>query len=165
MNLLIIGAGQYGMVVREIAQATGRFDKIDFLDDNNAVAIDSTNNISKWVSEYKIAIVAIGKADVREKYLTLLKQCGYELATIIHPDAYISPTATIGSGCVIEPKAVIHTDVKIGDGCFISAGAVVNHNSVLEDTCHINCGAIIASGVIVPKGIKVDYGLVFTGEK
>ena len=94
MNLLIIGAGQYGMVVREIAQATGRFDKIDFLDDNNAVAIDSTNNISKWVSEYKIAIVAIGKADVREKYLTLLKQCGYELATIIHPDAYISPTAT-----------------------------------------------------------------------
>ena len=79
MNLLIIGAGQYGMVVREIAQATGRFDKIDFLDDNNAVAIDSTNNISKWVSEYKIAIVAIGKADVREKYLTLLKQCGYEL--------------------------------------------------------------------------------------
>lgn len=152
MNFLIIGAGQYGMVVREIAQATGRFDKIDFLDDNNAVAIDSTNNISKWVSEYKIAIVAIGKADVREKYLTLLKQCGYELATI-------------GSGCVIEPKAVIYTDVRIGDGCYISAGAVVNHNSVVEDTCHINCGAIIASGVIVPKGTKVDYGLVFTGEK
>ena len=129
------------MVVREIALTTGRFDKIDFLDDNNAVAIDSTNNISKWVSEYKIAIVAIGKADVREKYLTLLKQCGYELATIIHPDAYISPSAMIGSGCVIEPKAVIYTDVRIGDGCFISAGAVVNHNSVVEDTCHINCGA------------------------
>ena len=64
MNLLIIGAGQYGMVVKEIALTTGRFDKIDFLDDNNAVAIDGTNNISKWVSEYKIAIVAIGKADV-----------------------------------------------------------------------------------------------------
>lgn len=30
MNLLIIGAGQYGMVVKEIALTTGRFDKIDF---------------------------------------------------------------------------------------------------------------------------------------
>ena len=33
-NLLIVGAGQYGLVALEIAQAMHRFDKIAFLDDS-----------------------------------------------------------------------------------------------------------------------------------
>jgi hypothetical protein len=34
-NLLILGAGQYGMVAKEIAEATGDYTAIAFLDDNN----------------------------------------------------------------------------------------------------------------------------------
>ncbi len=33
-NLLIIGAGEYGQITYEIAEAMGVFKKIDFLDDN-----------------------------------------------------------------------------------------------------------------------------------
>ena len=33
-NLLILGAGIYGAMVYEIAEAMGCFEKIDFLDDN-----------------------------------------------------------------------------------------------------------------------------------
>ncbi|MBR1677729.1 MAG: acetyltransferase, partial [Clostridia bacterium] len=32
-NLLILGAGQYGTVVKEIAKSMECFEKIDFLDD------------------------------------------------------------------------------------------------------------------------------------
>ena len=32
-NLLIIGAGQYGMVAKEIAESMKCFEKIDFVDD------------------------------------------------------------------------------------------------------------------------------------
>ena len=38
-NLLILGAGQYGQVAKEIAEETGYFDKIAFLDDNSEQAI------------------------------------------------------------------------------------------------------------------------------
>ena len=38
-NLLILGAGQYGQIVYETAEAMGCFDRIDFLDDQNPIAI------------------------------------------------------------------------------------------------------------------------------
>lgn len=38
-NLLILGAGQYGDVAKEMAEAMGCFGKIDFLDDNNELVI------------------------------------------------------------------------------------------------------------------------------
>ena len=38
-NLLILGAGQFGLMVKEIAESMSCFDKIDFLDDNNEIAI------------------------------------------------------------------------------------------------------------------------------
>ena len=38
-NLLIIGAGQYGAMIKESARALNEYDKIDFLDDNSVLAI------------------------------------------------------------------------------------------------------------------------------
>ncbi|MBQ8620488.1 MAG: hypothetical protein IJ418_23680 [Clostridia bacterium] len=40
IKIAIIGAGQYGFVVKETAQAMGCFDRIDFLDDTSPSAID-----------------------------------------------------------------------------------------------------------------------------
>ena len=38
-DLLIIGAGQYGMVAKEIAESMRCFDKIDFLDDKSRFSL------------------------------------------------------------------------------------------------------------------------------
>lgn len=38
-GLLILGAGQYGMVAKEVAESMNCFDKIDFLDDKNPIAV------------------------------------------------------------------------------------------------------------------------------
>ncbi|MDP4117851.1 MAG: hypothetical protein Q8873_01510 [Bacillota bacterium] len=45
-NLLILGAGQYGMVAKEISESMEYFYKIDFLDDNNEFEINSQRNTS-----------------------------------------------------------------------------------------------------------------------
>ncbi len=37
-TLVILGAGQYGLVAKEIAESLGVYDKILFLDDNNPKA-------------------------------------------------------------------------------------------------------------------------------
>lgn len=44
-NLLILGAGEFGHVVKEIAEDIGIFDKIDFLDDFNPLAIGRFDDI------------------------------------------------------------------------------------------------------------------------
>ena len=45
-NLLILGAGQYGVMAKEIAEAMGAFDRIAFLDDAFLTVIPAKAGIS-----------------------------------------------------------------------------------------------------------------------
>ncbi len=157
-KLLILGAGQYGMVAKEIAEATGDYSDIAFLDDNNPVAIGKLQDYAKYVNDYTHAIVAIGNAVLRLDLLDKLEQCGYRIPVLIHPTAYVSPSAEISTGSFIEPHTVIHTEVVIGKGCIISAGTIVNHNSKIGSGCHLNCGTIVASNSKVQDQTKTQYG-------
>ncbi|HNX15294.1 MAG TPA: PglB [Oscillospiraceae bacterium] len=159
-NLLILGAGQYGMVAKEIAESMDCFDKIDFLDDNNEMAIGKLSDYKRLAVDYQYAFVAIGNSKIR---MELIEQLGplYEIPILIHPKTYISPTAKLGKGCIVEPMAVVQRDTWLKDGVIVSAGAVINHNSTVEAGCHINCGAIIASGVKVPAETHIECGQVY----
>lgn len=157
-KLLILGAGQHGMVVKEIAEATGKYDTIAFLDDNSPQAIGKLNEYEKFKDNYTDAVVAIGDAVLRINFIDKLEKSGFEIPVLIHPKAYVSPSATIEKGSFIEPLAIIHTDVNIGAGCIISAGTIVNHNSTVGFACHLNCGTIVASGSVIKSQMKTEYG-------
>lgn len=157
-SLLIVGAGQYGMMVKELIGAQKQYDKIVFLDDNNPIAIDKIGNYENYVDEYKYVIVAIGNAEIRLEITDKLKAVGYEIVTYISPNSYVSPSAEIAEGCIIEPMSAVNTDAQIGRCTIISSGAVVNHNSTVGEGCHINCNATVCSNSNVPPKTKVDYG-------
>lgn len=160
-NLLIIGAGQYGEMLKESVRALNLYDKIDFLDDNSDEALGKIADYEKFVQTYECAIVAIGDSDIRLDVTQKLKAAGYKIETFISRRAYVSPSAKIAEGCVIEPMSVISTDVEIGRCTIISSGAVVNHNSTVAEGCHINCNATVRSNSSVPAKTKVDYGEIF----
>jgi len=160
MNLLIVGAGQYGCLVKEIAEATGQFKRIEFIDNHSSKAIATFDSIADLRSEYEVAIVAIGNAEVRLEYLNNLQSYGYRLVSLIHPRAYVSPSAKIEAGCVIEPFSVVQANTWLGKGCLISSGAVVNHNAILEDGCHIDCNATVKARAIVKARTKIESGQV-----
>ena len=160
-NLLIIGAGQYGEMLKESARALNLYDKIDFLDDNSDEALGKIADYEKFVQTYECAIVAIGDSDIRLDVTQKLKAAGYKIETFISRRAYVSPSAKIAEGCVIEPMSVISTDVEIGRCTIISSGAVVNHNSTVAEGCHINCNATVRSNSSVPAKTRVDYGEIF----
>ena len=155
-NLLILGAGQYGSVVHEIAVAMDCFEKIDFLDDNNPIAIGKLQDYVKFAGAYNAAIVAIGNPKIRLEYIEKLENAGYEIATLIHPKAYVSPSSTVDVGCVVEPLAGINANVVVGKGCLISMGAIVNHNAVINDGCHIDCGSVVVARRIAPRESKYE---------
>ena len=165
-KLLILGAGQYGALVYEIAQSMGLYEKVDFLDDNNEIAIGKIAEYPDFLNEYKNAVVAIGNADIRLNFLEMLKNAGYKLPAIISPRAWVSPSAKIGEGVVIEPNATVSTRAEIGFGCFVCAGAVVNHNGVLCDGSQANCNATVSARAQIPYKKKSQCGEVFEeGEK
>lgn len=154
-RLLILGAGQYGFVAKEVAEAMGCFSDIDFLDDHNEIAIGKLEDLEK--TEYDTAFVAIGNPVVRAQWMQRISK----LATLVHPRAMISPTAVISEGCIIEAGAVLSTDVKIGKGTIVMANAVVGHNATVGDCCQLKYNCTIPENCVVPEQTKVDCNVVF----
>lgn len=159
-RLLILGAGQYGKVALEIAEASRQFGRIAFLDDYSSAAIGRLSDLYKCTDDFDSAIVAIGNSEMRLKLIGQLIDAGYKVPVLIHPRAYVAPSAVIGQGSFVEPMAMVHTDVSIGTGCIISAGTLINHNAVIGEGCHLNCGTIVGARVNVPACAKTDCGQI-----
>ncbi len=167
-NLLIIGAGVYGLVAKEIAEAMQCFNKIDFIDDTNTETpsgikvVGNFNSLSTLANEYSNVFVAIGNSEVRLNLLNKIQNgTDYKIATLISPRAFVSPSASVMQGSIIEPMAVVHTGCIVEAGCIISAGAVINHASILKQGVHVDCNATVAGYTLVPEKTKIAVGEVF----
>lgn len=70
-NLLIVGAGAYGVIASNIAHEMGCFEKIDFVDDGNESTptgekvIGKIKDLAEINSEYSNIVVAIDSPDIR----------------------------------------------------------------------------------------------------
>ena len=158
-SLLIIGYGQYGHVVEELASECG-YGKIAALDDNANDALDKISAFEKYENEFDEYIVAIGNPTVRKEHTEKI-QGTFKLATLIHPTAYVSKNVVVKAGCIIEPNVVIHMDSVIEKSCIINAGAVVNHHSKVEAYCQIGFNSVILARSVVPNGTKVGHLVCF----
>ena len=176
-NLLIIGAGQYGLMAFEIAQAMGRFDKIAFLDDSFVdrhpehsegscpVVIGTTRDIERLSADYHYGFVAIGNPDVRRKLTEQLRYNCITPAILVHPSAYVSPSAQLQKGVCIEPNATVQTGAVVAAGSFIASGAVVRHDAFVGEFCHVDCNAVVESVAIVPAATRIPCNSVFCQEQ
>jgi len=158
-SLLILGAGQFGTVVKEIAESVGEFDRIAFLDDRFGRpgaerqlpenTVGKLADIEAYTGKYTHAIVSIGNPEVRGQWTKKLLEAGYKVPVLISPRAYVSQSAILLAGAVIAPMAVINPCAKVGEGSFVMAGSVVDHNSTVGDYCNIHCGRVIVSNTNV----------------
>ena len=168
-NLLIVGAGIYSMVARDIAKEMNCFEKIDFVDDEKEQTPDGNKVIGKISDlenlsvEYSNIIIAIGNPKIRMSLIKRIEEeMPYRIVVLASPRAYIAPSVQIGKGSIIEPMAVIHAGSVLQEGCFISAGAVVN---MCANGVHVDCNAVVAGGTLVPSCTKVESCTVFRKEK
>ncbi len=168
-NLLIVGAGIYSVIAREIAEDMNCFDKIGFVDEvvkttpDGIEVVGTFSDIASLSSEYSDIIVAIGNPEIRSKMIEKIEsEYSYNIVSLISPKAYVSPLAKIEKGCFVEPMAVIHSGSEISTGCIISAGAIINHMCSCSEYTHIDCGAIVTAFATVPPKRKIPSGIVFT---
>jgi UDP-N-acetylbacillosamine N-acetyltransferase len=102
MNLLIIGAAGHGRVVKEVAEAMTKYNKIDFPDDNSDLAIGKCDEYMSLRDRYTYAFVAFGSNELRSKWTEKLIEAGFEIPILIHPTVYVSPTVNIEQGVVAQ---------------------------------------------------------------
>lgn len=163
MNLLILGAGSQGHVVRETAEAIGIFEKIAFLDDNRELpgVLDTLVNYRNYLEDFPVAFVAIGDNHLRQVLIEQLEQAGFIVPVLRHPTATISPTAQAGAGTIFEAKTIVNASVIIGKGVILASASIVDHGAALGDYVHLAAGAMVQKGAVVPDGTKVGSGTIY----
>ena len=170
-GLLLLGAGGHSRVVAETALATGRFNRIAFLDDRCAGPGQLPDQLGWPVigpfaaaldppisQQFQAALVAIGNAAVRLQWLPRLAAAGYELPTVIHPTAWLSPSAQLGVGSVVFAQAAIQAQAVIGSGAILNTGCSVDHDAQLSKGVHVCPGAHLAGEVQVGERSWIGIG-------
>lgn len=155
-RLVILGAGGYGRTVADIAHQLNYTTIV--LDD--ADSDHPLSSFQSYINPTTYFIPAFGNNAFRMEWINRIEKSGGQLVTLIHPAAYVSPTATIDSGCVILPHAIVNTDVVVGKGCIINLGAIVDHGCILEEGVHICLGAIVKGENRIEKCSKIEAGEV-----
>ncbi len=163
-KLIIIGASGHGKVIADIASQCG-YTELTFLDDDVSVkscmgypVLGKSTEFIRYTSAE--CFVAVGKADIREKIQQKIVRQGLRLAILVHPEAVVAKTVSMGKGTVVMAGAVINPDTKIGEGCIINTGSSVDHDNVLEDYVHVSVGSHLAGGVHVGKATWIGAGAV-----
>lgn len=161
-KLLILGAGGHARVIAETALAQGFFSELAFLDD----CADRDANQSTMLGwpilgplerafeptllhAYPAALVGIGHAGTRLHWLRELARIGYYLPTLIHPTAWLSPTASLGPGSVVFAQVAVQARASTGIGAILNTCCSLDHDTQLADGVHVGPGARLAGGVHV----------------
>lgn len=165
-KLLILGAGGHGRVMAEAAEAAAIWQEIAFLDDRHAVLNGSLRwpvpagirEARRFASAYADATVAVGDSAMRLAWIDMLAAEGFCLPPLVHPAAWVSPTASLGEGCVVMAGAVLQADSQLGRGCIVNTGASIDHDCRLGDGVHVCPGAHLGGDVRVGAGSWLGIG-------
>lgn len=161
-RLIILGAGGYARTICDIATQTEKYDEVLYLDDNkkSSEIIGKCADFENFISDDTEMYPAIGDNGARMKLIKLLKEKNANIATFIHPTAYVSPTAVIKEGAVVLPNAVVNTGCVVCEGVIVNCGAIVDHDCTIEEGVHLCPGAVVKPLNVVPAGTKLESNAV-----
>ena len=161
-EVFVIGAGGHAKVVISTLLAAG-FSVAGIYDDDekkwgtSILRVPILGSISQLTEESK-AVQAIGKNSIRKDIARRIPSADW--ITVVHPQAAVHPTATLGKGTVVFAGSVIQPDVVIGQHCIINTAATVDHDCVLADFVHLAPGCHLAGEVRIGEGAFLGIGSV-----
>ena len=116
----------------------------------------------------------------REAILARLAGLGRRLPPLVHPTAWVDPTARIEAGAIIFPRcvigaavvvgagAILHAsvtlahDIEIGASAYLAPGVVVSGFVTLGARTFAGTGTVIANGVTIGADVKLGIGTCVT---
>lgn len=125
-------------------------------------------------------IIGIGDPLVRFKLTKQLTSLGHKLFTLIHPRAYVAPSAVLEQGVVLAPfafvgpnahvkdSAILNTyasvghDAVVGEGSTLSPYSCLNGNAVTGRACFLGSYASLSPKATIGDGCKVSAGSVYS---
>jgi acetyltransferase EpsM len=169
--LIIYGGGGHAKSLIDLIRAEGKYRIHGILDDgipagSQIMGVSVLGDGSKLIELRRqgigLAVNAVGGIGSIGPRLTVyerLRLASFTIPTVIHPRAYVEPTATLGEGGQLFFNAYVGSEVKMGFGCIINTGAIISHDCILGDFVNISPGAILAGAVTVNEKSLVGMGV------
>jgi len=170
-TILLVGAGGHAKACIDVIEQQKMFEVIGLVGDENETGgtilgypiIGTDAELPKLFKQSANALVTTGQIktpETRIRLFDLLTQAGFNLPSVISPQAYVSNHAKIGSGSIVLHGAIVNAGAVIGDNCIINSRSLVEHDAMVGHHCHISTGAIINGDVSIGSGTFVGSGSV-----
>jgi acetyltransferase EpsM len=160
-SILLYGGGGHGKTLIDLVRAAGKYRVLAILDDGLAVGtvvmgVPVLGGEEMLPEVYRhglrLAINGVGGInhyEVRLRVFELLKEAGFGFPTLVHPTAWIEPSAGLYDGAQVLANSYISSEARVGFGTVINAGVVVSHECRLGQVVNLSPGAMLAGGVTV----------------
>jgi sugar O-acyltransferase (sialic acid O-acetyltransferase NeuD family) len=183
-GLVIIGGGGHAAVVAEAAALRGAGAPIlaGYLDDAECPAIAEwaaamrtqspvTNEFTRNGGLQSLAgigpgrgwIIAVGGIELRRNLIAQLSVLQRDKligspSNVVHPRAFISPTAILGAGVFVGPGAIVHPRARVRDHAIINTAAVIEHDCEIGENTHVAPAAALGGGVQIGPDCLIGLG-------
>jgi sugar O-acyltransferase (sialic acid O-acetyltransferase NeuD family) len=109
-----------------------------------------------------IGLVAIGGSRGSERLAIhrRLRERGLRMASIVHPDASVCASATLGAGSQVLAQAVVAACALVGDACIVNHRASIDHECRIGHGVHVAPGATLCGLVELGDNVLVGAGAV-----
>lgn len=171
-KLFIYGAGGLGRGVIELAEIINSKDNIwdikGFIDDSkvikgkkiNGYNVYSFEDIKNRFNSDDVEIsVAIGDPYIKKNIIKNIEKLNCKVASLIHPNCYISKWNQIGKGVIIRDGCSISTNVIMHDYVIINMNCSIGHDVVINDYVTISPGSNISGNVNIGEMTYIGSGV------
>ncbi len=169
--LLVYGGGGHGKSLIDLVRCLGTYDLAVVIDDRlpagsevlgvpvvgGASALGET--AARGVRLAVNAVGGIGDIMSRVRVFQRLLQAGFACPTLVHPTAWVEPSARVACGAQVFPHAYVGSQAQVGFGAIVNTSAVVSHDCVLGAYANVAPGALLAGGVRVGDGALLGMGV------
>ncbi len=81
-------------------------------------------------------------------------------ASLVSPEAYISPRAQLGPAAIVQRKVVVMPFARLGRACKLNVGAAIHHEASIGDFVTIAPGASVLGRVVVGDRAYIGAGSI-----
>lgn len=162
-----MGSGSFAQEVAYLAEETGKFTLLGFLDDRPemenrkqllGLPVFNLKEASRFDPLPRL-ICALGTTH-RKSLIETIVATGFPFATIIHPSAEISSKSSIEEGAIISPGSIIASYTHVGYHVIINRGSLIGHHTTIGNYSTISPGTNIAASVVIGERTYLGIGSI-----
>lgn len=168
-HLIIIGGGEHARVVIEAARSAPQLWRVHGFVDPDPCDETQKRMELPWLGRddalsgfpNMAVVLGVGNTSVSDQRRNVVDRTGLpsgRWATIVHQNAWVSPTATLGSGTVVLAGAVINSGAKVGEHCVVNSCVCIEHDAVLGDFVQASPGSVVGGGATVGDNSYLGMG-------